>query len=127
MIAYVEQQRLARGRARCRWKFPFRRSAEQGSTHIAPPDATAAARERGQRRSLYAAELTGARTKKVSRGLSFLGKEIRHRQVAFARVVIERQDPRPLAEFRQLLLDTGESGAGRDADQQPFLARGATR
>src|SRR5207302_5228554 len=54
-------------------------------------------------------------------------KEIGNREVALSGIVIEGEDAGPFAELRQLLRDTRERGAGGNADQQSFLARGTTR
>src|SRR6187551_324228 len=49
-------------------------------------------------------------------------QEVRHREVALAGIVVEPEHPRPGRQFGELLLDRGEGGAARDADQQAFLA-----
>src|ERR1700736_6541851 len=71
--------------------------------------------------SFYAGELTGSRTNRVSVSLTFLRKEVRHRQVPLACVVIEGQDSRPIAEVRKFLFDARECSARRNADQQAFF------
>ena len=37
--------------------------------------------------------------------LSFVRKEVRNREIAFSSIVVEGQDPRPIAKLRQLLLN----------------------
>src|SRR3954470_12952526 len=56
---------------------------------------------------------------------SGFGQEVRHREVALARVVVEGEDALPRTDLVQLLLHGGEAGARADADEHAFLARRA--
>src|SRR5581483_11864855 len=121
LITQIEQQSLTRRCAR-KGAVSSRRSAEEPA-HGLPLGLLD--RIRGQSSSLYAPELTARRTNRVSRPLSFLRKEIGHRKVAFARVVIEGQNALAL-KLRKLLFDPGQRRPGRDADQQALLACSAS-
>ena len=55
----------------------------------------------------------------------FFGEEIRDRQIAFAGVVVEPENPRIFAQFRKFPADRGEGRAGRNADQYAFFPRRA--
>jgi hypothetical protein len=54
----------------------------------------------------------------------FLRKEVRDRQVALSAVVIERQDPRPFAQFRQLLVNRCKAATRAKALNNPYNAAG---
>src|SRR3954470_19224681 len=128
-MSEVEAHGLAHRGAREDLVIRFEGTRESRSTHWIPRYCGRESRADGLFRAPTgnARGLTRGQTNGVIGSLSLLGKEVRHRQVTFAGVVVEAEHTRMVAKLRKLLSDRGQSCARRDANQHSFLTSSAAR
>src|SRR5579875_3625433 len=58
----------------------------------------------------------------VKSALTFGREEVRHRKVSLTRVIVEGQDPRPVAKFGQLFLHSRKRCSGRNPNEDSLFA-----